>query len=131
MARDVPMRRRPDPRPVRLMLGIGTVGAVSVMAAGLVRFPSSTDAVTTEAVPDPATSTTTSPTQRQAEVRHVVRYIHLKPGEHAPPGATVINADAPAPRVVVDHVPAPAARQQPQPQPQPRVITHSRQSGRP
>lgn len=124
MTYDAPVRRRPDPRPARLMLGIGTVAAVSVMASGMVRFPSSGTS-TAELISDPGTDAVTATTQR-VDVRHVVRYIHLKPGEKAPPGATVIDANAPAPRVVVDHVAAPAPKQAP-----PRVIVRTRQSGRP
>ena len=32
-------KSRPDPRPMRLALGAGTLAAVSIMAAGLVRYP--------------------------------------------------------------------------------------------
>jgi hypothetical protein len=39
-------KARPDPRPMRLALGAGTIAAVSIMAAGLVRFPApSADAI--------------------------------------------------------------------------------------
>ncbi len=117
---DEPVRRRPDPRPMRLTLGMGAVAAVSVMAAGMIRFPpakpTSTDVVTEPAAPQAQT----------VEVHHIVQYLHLKPGQQAPLGATVIDANAPAPRVVVSHVAAP-----PGPAPTPRVIVKTHQSGHP
>jgi hypothetical protein len=111
----VPAHRRPDARPMRLAFGAGALVAVSVMSAGLVRvgLPSPTnDAITSVEAADPP-----------IEVRHLIRYIHLKPGEMAPPGATVITPDAPAPKVVVTHVAAPTT--------QPRRLVVTRQSGHP
>lgn len=112
-------RKRPDPRPMRLAYAVGALGALSAVAAGLVHV-SATAPVQVELAPqDPPA------TPRNVEVQHVIQYIHLKPGETAPPGATVITPDAPAPRVVITHVQAPA------PQQPPRRIVITRPSGRP
>jgi hypothetical protein len=114
--RQVVAHRRPDSRPMRLAYGAGALAALSVMSAGLVQLGSpsgTTDVITTTAASDPP----------PIEVRHVIRYIHLKPGEVAPPGATVIAPDAPAPRVVITRLAAPPAP--------PRRIAVTRQSGRP
>jgi hypothetical protein len=114
-------RKRPDPRPMRLAYGAGALAALSVMSVGLVRFESGTGTGTTEVTaPD-----VPSAAQPPIEVRHVIRYIHLKTGEVAPPGAKVITPKAPAPQVVVTHVAAPAAA------PPVRRIVVTRQSGRP
>lgn len=110
-------RKRPDPRPMRLAFGAGALAALSVMSVGLVRFgsPTTNTAVTTSDGPGSDLP--------PIEIRHVVRYVHLKPGQVAPPGAKVITPGAPAPRVVVSHIAAPTR--------QPRRIVVTRQSGRP
>jgi hypothetical protein len=115
----VETRKRPDPRPMRLAYGAGALAALSVMSVGLVRFAPGN--ATTEVTASDATAAALPP----IEVRHVIRYIHLKPGEVAPPGAKVITPKAPAPEVVVTHVAAPAAP------PSVRRIVVTRQSGRP
>lgn len=126
---------KPDPRPMRFVYGAGAVAAMSVMAVGLVQpdFAATADQPASNApTTDP---NAVAPAPADVAVRHVTEYIHLKPGQTAPPGATVIAADAPTPRVVVTHnQPAgggasqPAARPQaPAPAPAPRT----RQSGKP
>lgn len=121
-----PARRptnRPDPRPMRVVYGAGAVTAMSIMAVGLVQpnWTSTADSGPTDdsfnptddpgaiavlpdgtdpGQPDP---TGTSASGRGGKVRHVIRYIYLKPGQTAPPGATVISASAPPPRVVGNH----------------------------
>jgi hypothetical protein len=105
---------------MRLAYGAGALAALSVMSVGLVRFNSATattvaDVQAPDGSPGPA---------QQVEVRHLIRYIHLKPGEVAPPGATVITPKAPAPQVVVTHVAA-------APAPPVRRIVVTRQSGHP
>jgi hypothetical protein len=104
---------------MRLAYGAGALAALSVMSAGLVRF-SSASASTVADAPPPGDAP--SPAQ-QVEVRHIIRYIHLKPGEVAPPGATVITPKAPAPQVIVTHLAAPAS-------PVRRIVV-TRQSGHP
>jgi len=111
-------KKRPDARPMRLVYAAGAVAAVSAAAAGLVQFGSGN---TSASVVPPQT---VIPAQN-VQVRHVIRYVHLKPGQTAPPGAKVITAKAPAPRIVVTQVAAPIHRLPPT-----RVIvTH--QSGHP
>jgi hypothetical protein len=93
-------------------------------------------------------------TQPNVEVRHVVRYIKLKPGQTAPPGATVIAAKQRRPSATTATQPVPAnqadtpkqeptATQRPAPQPpapkptaqpqppKPKPTVTTRQSGRP
>ena len=103
---------------MRVVYGAGAVAAVSIMAVGLVQpdwssnaDPSATDeswqptddpgAVaalpdgTPQGLPDPTAGTDNG----GGKVRHVIHYVYLKPGQTAPPGATVIAASAPPPRV--------------------------------
>ena len=119
-------RKRPDPRPMRLAYAAGAIAALSAISAGLVHASSSGGSAT----PTQTTTVDRSPQDRpapaaQVEVQHVINYIHLQPGESAPPGATVITPDAPAPRVVVTHIAAPAAP------PVVRRVVVTRQSGKP
>ncbi len=112
------VRKRPDPRPMRLAFGAGALAWLSVMSAGLVRLSAAT-ATTTEVQVANAAQGLPPP----VEARHVIRYIHLLPGQVAPPGATVISPKAPAPQVVVTYVAAPARTV--------RRIVVTRQSGQP
>jgi hypothetical protein len=116
------VRKRPDPRPMRLAYAAGAVAAVSAVVAGITH-------VGNASTQPPTTADVVQQNQpKQAgsiEIQHVIRYIHLKPGEQAPPGATVITPDAPAPRVVVTHIAAPAAP------PVVRRVIVTRQSGKP
>jgi hypothetical protein len=112
-------KKRPDARPMRLAYAAGAMAAVSASTAGLVHFGSG--GATSASVVPPAAS---EPAAVSVRVRHVIHYVHLRPGETAPPGAKVITEKAPAPRIVVTHVTAPVRR------PPTRVIvTH--QSGHP
>jgi hypothetical protein len=104
---------------MRLVYAAGAVAAVSAATAGLVQFGNGGDASASIVAPPAVVPAQDVP------VRHVIRYVHLKPGQNAPPGAKVITAKAPAPRIVVTHIAAPVRRLPPT-----RVIvTH--QSGRP
>ena len=106
---------------MRLGLAAGGIAAMSIMVAGLVRFPA----------PDPATvaddgapgGDTAVAAPRRVKVEKRIRYVRLKPGQKAPPGARVIDAAQPTPRVVVTRIQAPAPRRV-------RVVTRTRQSGR-
>jgi hypothetical protein len=93
-------RARPDARPSRLVVGAGALAALSVMGAGLVRPPTS-GAVQAD---DGGAKTTRA---IRVTVERRVRYVRLRPGQQAPPGARVIQEDAPAPRIVVRHVAGP------------------------
>ncbi len=145
-------RARPDPRPMRVVYGAGAIAAVSVMTVGLVQpaWDASADSVAPNAPQNQtgAQNAVGASGQRGAVtaaqpapdvVRHVIRYVQLKPGQHAPLGATVITPDAPKPRVVVvqnpntstHYRPPQAAPQQPPPAAPPPPRTTTRQSGRP
>ena len=95
---------RPDSRPMRMLLGLTGLAALSAIATAIVSPPATTDAGTTvsqapaQVVPAPS-------------IKHQVRYIQLKPGQTAPPNAAVKAAPKPTPRVV--------------------VVTTTRQSGKP
>jgi hypothetical protein len=117
-----PPRSRPDPRPARLMVGAGAAAALALIANGLVAVPMTSDAAVT--APDPGV---TRARQRPARVKQRVRYVRLKPGQKAPPGAKVIREAAPAPRVVVRVVPS--SRSVATAPVQRRVVTRTRQSG--
>jgi hypothetical protein len=122
---------------MRIVYGAASVAALSALTVGLAHpQPPPPDEVafdTTADVPTaaPDLTVTTAP----VEVTHVINYVHLKPGESPPPGATVITPDAPAPQVVVTTIPGKVIHQAAPPapaaaQPKPRVIK-TRQSGHP
>ena len=113
-------KRRPDARPTRLVLGLGTVAAMSVVTAGLVRFPVTVTTDLTAVASEP-------PPVADEEVVHRIRYVQLRPGERAPAGATVIRQADPTPRIVVRTVPGPRRVAT---TPRRRVVARSRQSGR-
>ena len=100
-------RPRPDPNPMRFMAGFVGLASLSAIATGL--LPS---VVPTGSAGAGATTTTTALTEAApAAVRHVTRYVQLKPGQTAPPQASVVAAPKPTPRVV--------------------IVTTTRQSGKP
>jgi hypothetical protein len=115
-------KRRPDPRPTRVVLGLSTFAAMSIVTAGLVRFPvaTSSDADLAAVAPDPTQGA-------PQKVVHRVKYVQLKPGQKAPAGAKVIKGAQPTPRVVVRTIPAP---RQVASAPRPRPVARTRQSGR-
>ena len=105
--------KRPDPRAMRLALGLTGLAAVAAMATAVVR----------PAAPAPLRAVAemaTEPSQTAVTIRRVTRYVQLRPGETAPPGATVVQRPDPSPRTVVITIPAP---------PQRRVVVVTRQSG--
>ncbi len=113
---------------MRFVYGAGAVAAMSVMAVGLVQPDFAATADQTGGS-DPTADPTAVPQAPGTTVQHVTRYIQLKPGETAPPGARVIAANAPTPRVVVTHNTPSGPATQPAPRPPaPKPVT--RQSGR-
>lgn len=104
-----PRRAKPDPRPSRLVISAGAVAALTVIGAGLVRFPVAAVDVGETARAGAATTASVK-ARRKVRVKRPVRYVRLKRGERAPRGAKVIREAAPAPRVVVRHVSVAAAR---------------------
>lgn len=109
-------KARPDARPMRLGLGAGAIAAITVMIGGMVRFPVSDPTVAAE-----DSLTADAPITQQVRVEKRIRYVQLKRGQKAPPGATVIDAAQPTPRVVVTRIQQPAKV---------KKVTKSRQSGR-
>jgi hypothetical protein len=99
---------RPDPRSSRLAIGVGALAVLSVMGAGIGRLPvASAEATPSSTGTDPAArSVTATRSTDKTRVERPVRYVRLKPGQKAPPGARVIREKAPAPRVVVRWVPS-------------------------
>jgi hypothetical protein len=101
---------------MRLGLGAGAIAALTVMLGGLVRFPVSDPSVAAEDA-----FTADAAVTQEVRVEKKIRYVQLKRGEKAPPGAKVIDAAQPTPRVVVTRVQQPAKV---------KKATKSRQSGR-
>lgn len=97
-----PAHQRPDPRPMRIAIGMTGLAAATAMATAIAapRPPAATVAtvVTTDVQPAPS-------------VLHVTRYVQLQPGVTPPPQAAVQVVPTPQPRVV--------------------VVTTTRQSGKP
>ena len=110
MLRAEPARRRPDPGSLRMLVTFAGIASASALTAAM--LPSVTpvtdaagdgtaqgaDQASGAAVPAPS-------------VRHVTRYVVLKPGQTAPPHASVLVRPTPTPRVT--------------------VVTRTRQSGKP
>lgn len=102
---------------MRVAYGAGAVAVASVMAVGLVQpdFTATADQQATDYpnVADPGSvqgqPDSNGRTQVNVQVTHVTKYIHLKPGQTAPPGAKVIQPGQPTPRIVVDRNAAPQA----------------------
>ncbi len=111
-------KRRPDARPTRLILGIGTVAALSIATAGLARFPvtSAADATTVVALES-------SDLSADASVQ-CVRFVRLERGARAPEGASIISGAELDALLVGD-----SARSQVTTIPRSRVVARSRQSG--
>jgi hypothetical protein len=122
-------RQRPDVRPVRMGVGLGAFAALSVVGAGLVRFPVSSDPAT---VADAQADPSVAPVVQDIPVQHVVQYVQLRAGQKAPAGAKVIDAAAPTPRGVVTHVSAPVSHvSAPAPAARRVTVVRTRQSGKP
>lgn len=87
------------------MVGFVGLASMSAIAAGLLPGAVRPASAGPVSVATAATDSSTS------AVRHVTRYVQLKPGQTAPPQASVVPAAKPTPRVV--------------------VVTVTRQSGKP
>ena len=101
---------------MRVVYGAGAVAAVSVMTIGLVQPSWGAPAADPTPPADAANALGGGLAAQKADnrasigsrnqpapdvqVRHVIKYIQLKPGQKAPRGATVITPGAPTPRVV-------------------------------
>ena len=105
-----PPRRRPDPTSLRMLVTFAGIASASALAAAL--LPSvvpATDAAGAGSVLTPGQMS--GAVVPAPSVRHVTRYVTLKPGQTAPPHASVIVRPTPTPRVT--------------------VVTRTRQSGKP
>lgn len=87
------IRSRPNPGPMRALIGFGGLAALSAMATVVVRPPAGAGPA--------STPITTLVPVAAAPVRHVTRYVQLRPGQTAPPHAAVKVVPQPTPRVVV------------------------------
>lgn len=96
-------KAKPDARPMRLALGAGGIAALSALASAIVMPPG----VTTAAVTPPQGAGDPGAVPASVQVERPVRYVQLSPGQTAPPGATVIEPNAPTPITVVVTVTAP------------------------
>jgi hypothetical protein len=105
------------------MMGAGALAAVSVIAAGLVRFPLAAAEAEPQAVPVTAASVPVTAASGATRDKPAVRIIRLKPGQKAPKGARVIREAAPTPKVVVRRVNSAASSRTPQ------RVARTRQSG--
>lgn len=135
------MAGRPDPRPTRFLVAMSGLAAATAIAAALVQpgsAPADDTLQTADAAPEPATAAPVSAGPAAAvRIRRETRYVQLKPGETAPPGARVVQRPDPSPRVVVVTIPAPtAAPAKPAPAPRaaapapaPKPKARTRQSG--
>lgn len=101
-------RPRPDANPMRLMAGFVGLASLSAIASGL--LPSVAPAASAGSASSEAPVTVAADAGPQP-IRRVTRYVQLKPGQTAPPQASVVAAPKPTPRVV--------------------VVTTTRQSGKP
>ncbi len=94
---------RPDSRPMRILFGLTGIAATSAIATAIV--------MPTPSGPSATVAVVQTPIVRDAAIKHITRYVQLKPGQTAPPSALVRAAPDPTPRIV--------------------VITTTRQSGKP
>jgi hypothetical protein len=84
-------RSKPDPRPMRVLLGFTGLAAATAMVTAVALPPATAQTATTITAADAGVT----------PVRHVIRYVQLQPGQTAPPNASVKVAPQPTPRVVV------------------------------
>ena len=90
-----PVRAKPDANPLRLLVGLAGIASASAIASAL--LPSVTPAPAAAADIAALTDTTTP----GPSVIHVTRVVMLKPGQTAPPQASVVVPPTPTPRVKV------------------------------
>jgi hypothetical protein len=114
-----PARRRPDPSSTRLMFGVLGLASAAAFTTAMLPSISPADASDTSAAADPnavdpnAVDPNAVIVAPEPSVRHVTQYVTLAPGQTAPPKSTVIVRPKPTPKVTV------------------KVVTRTRQSGKP
>jgi hypothetical protein len=99
-----PVRIKPDPRPLRMLIGLAGLASASAITSAL--LPSILPATAAASTGNDAAIVAPQPS-----VIHVTRTVQLAPGQTAPPNAPV--------------------QVQPQPTPQVRIQVITRQSGKP
>ena len=97
---------KPDANPLRLLLGLAGVASASALVTAM--LPSITPAPVVDVATTQQQDAAVAP---QPSVIHVQRVVQLAPGQTAPPNTSVQIAPQPTPRV--------------------RVVTVTRQSGKP
>jgi hypothetical protein len=102
---------------MRIALGTGFLAILSATASAILT-PSQPATIQTS--PASAQGAASAGGSSVAVVRPV-QYVQLQPGQTAPPGATVIDAEAPTPLTIVTTIPAPP--------PKP-VVVRTTQSGK-
>lgn len=91
-----PPRGRPDPNPMRIMIGMaGLASATALLTAML---PS---VVPDQVAVADAVDTTTTALGPAPSVIHVTKVVTLEPGQTAPPNASVVVRPQPTPRIRV------------------------------
>ena len=131
-------RARPDPNPIRLMMGLVGIASASAFTSAMLPsiLPRSVQALVADAAASPsaATATTSTPVTDTtaspgASVLHAATVVKLKAGQTAAP--TVVAVQATPAAKVATVLPTPqVAAVQPSPTPKPHVVT-TRQSGAP
>ena len=114
---------KPDARPMRLAIFAGGVAVLSAVAAAIVRPARPAVIIPPVDTSDPTPVATGTP----VDVQQPIQYIQLLPGQTAPPGATVIDPNAPRPTAIQATLPPQAAA--PAPPRKPRII-RTTQSGK-
>lgn len=108
--RPEPARRRPDPGSLRMFVAFAGIASTSALVTAMLPSVSPvTDAAGAGSVL--AADQANGAEVPAPSVRHVTRYVVLKPGQTAPPHASVLVRPTPTPRVT--------------------VVTRTRQSGKP
>ena len=105
--RPEPARRRPDPGPLRMLVAFAGIASASALTTAM--LPS----VAPSAAPASLDAGATAGQSRRPapSVRHVNRYVTLKPGQTAPPQPTVSSGRTPTPRVSQGRHPDPPVGQ--------------------
>lgn len=83
---------------MRIAYGMSALAAATALVTALV-FPPPAGAAAGSATAV-AQTTDTLPAEPTQPVKHVIQYVQLKPGQTAPPNATVKVVPTPKPRVV-------------------------------
>ena len=134
---------------MRMALGAGGIAAFSALIAAIVvparpsvdvpQFDMGPQAADVQQPAADVQQPTPDPTGTPVTVQRPIQYIQLKPGQTAPPGATVIDSNVPQPSSIVVTAPAPVqntaqhpapkATVKPAPKPKP-IIIKTTQSGK-